>query len=188
MKMNTADIILCSGNGLFSKLIQVGSGSRFSHVALFADHPDFGKVIYESTSLGTLPDVITEEPICGVQIVPFKERVETYDGEVYHLQIIGNRSPEQIDIFHQHMTQHHGTPYEKSNRELSYAALDLLPWQDNKPDPSSLFCSEYATYALRAMGIMETTPKPPNEFTPADFDRDILLDSRYSFGTLTQLK
>lgn len=186
--MKTADIVLCSGNGVFSKLIQAGTGSKFSHVALFAEHPELGGVIYESTSLGKLPDMITGEPICGVQIVPFEERVKTYDGKVYLLPIIGERTSNQLDMFHEHMVECHGTPYEKSNRQLAYAALDLLPWQDNDPDPSSLFCSEYATYALRQMGLMQEGSKPPNEYTPADFNGSIELCDGYSFGDLKQLK
>ena len=180
----TGDLILFKGNGVFSKIITALPGSDYSHVGMYVEY-DNQPCVFESTSQGGLPDIITGELIKGVQLVPFEERVQSYDGEVFHRPIIGDR-PRMLDhILGVMIERHHGKPYEKSKRELANAELDLpLPWELNKEDDSSLFCSETAAIVLRAMGIMRETTKPSNEFTPSDFAGDIDLNAGYKLADI----
>lgn len=188
MEILIGDLILFKGNGLFSKIIMAAPGADYSHVGLYVEH-DNQRCLFESTSQGDLPDIITGEPIKGVQLVPLEERVKGYDGEVFHRPIIGSRSKMIDHILKLMIAKHHGKPYEKSMRELANAELDLpLPWELNKEDDTSLFCSETAALVLRAMGIMRETNKPSNEFTPTDFSKDIILNAGYSFDDIIQLK
>lgn len=182
--MKQGDLILFKGKGLFSRLIMAAPGASFSHIGMYVRFGNKPR-IFESTSLGTLADVITGEKINGVQLVAFQERVDSYEGEVFYRPIIGPRTMTQHTLLDEYINLNHGKPYEKSKRELANAQLDLpLPWELNKEDDSSLFCSETAAYALRAMGIMENTTKPANEFTPSDFAGDVALKSGFSFGEL----
>jgi hypothetical protein len=185
--MLIGDILLFKGNGLFSKLITALPGADYSHVGLYVLF-DGVSCVFESTSLGTLPDIITGQPINGVQLVPFKKRVETYDGEVFYREVIGGLSPEQLDDLRAFILAHHGKPYEQSNWELVSAELDHLPWHMNKPDDSSLFCSETTAMALRVMNILQVTDKPANEFTPSDFAGELALNDGYSLGNVVQIR
>lgn len=187
LPLKQGDIILFKGQGLFSRLIMAAPGASFSHVGMYVR---FGRhsCLFESTSLGILQDIITDQRINGVQLVPFEQRVNTYEGEVFHRPILGPRTATQHRLLEEFINLHYAKPYEKSMRELANAELDLpLPWELNKEDDSSLFCSETAAYALRAMGLMENTTKPANEFTPSDFAGDIALKPGYSFGELKVL-
>lgn len=185
--MKTGDVLLYKGKGPFSQLIMVPFEADYSHVEIVIRYG--GKLCtFGSTSLGILADVITGKKICGVQIVPFDLRVSSYDGEVFHRPIHGVRTLTQHTALDNFIAKHHGKPYEQSNWELVNAEIDgPLPWHVNKPDDSSLFCSETACMALRAMNIMLTDNTPANEFTPSDFARDISMRDGYSFGDLSQL-
>jgi hypothetical protein len=187
--MNTGDIILFKGEGLLSALIMALPSAKYSHVGLYVDHPAFGPCVFESTSIGTLPDVITGEPINGVQLTSFEERVGGYEGEVFPRPILGQRTQEQLDRLLVFIRQHHGTAYEKDNLQLARAELDIFPWQQNDPDPSSLFCSETVVMALREAGLIVNDGSPANEATPTDCSDEYLTQATgFTFGEITELK
>ena len=192
--MKTGDIILFKGNGAFSALITALPGADYSHVGMYVNHPEFGACMFESTSLGTLPDLITGEPICGVQLVPFQKRVDSYDGDVFLRPIIGTRTAATWRVVLDFIDEFHGTPYEEDNLQLVRAELDLFPWQKNEPDPSSLFCSETVIKCLRSACIIKDDGQPPNEFTPTDCATDAIKlrqnasDDGFFFGDITTLK
>lgn len=188
MLMQSGDIILFKGEGVFSRLIMAAPNARFSHVGMYM-HYEGKSCVFESTSLGMLPDVKTGELINGVQLTNFEERVASYKGSVYFRPILGGRSPRQLSLLEQFINKHHGKPYERSNWELANAQLDFLPWHENKEeDDSSLFCSETAAMALRDMGIMSAEGGPANEFTPTDFDAGAELRRGYDWAGLSTLK
>ncbi len=168
MAMKTGDMLFFKGNGLFSKLIMAAPGAEFSHVAMYVDHPEYGPCVFESTSLGALDDVITGEKIDGVQLVPFEERVNSYDGEVFHQSLDNELTHEQITEIFDFIDQYHGTPYEEDKLQLARAELDSFPWHKNEEDASSLFCSETIVLCLRSASVVETSDLPSNEFTPTD--------------------
>lgn len=184
--MNTGDLILFKGNGVFSALITALPGAEYSHVGVYVDHPEHGHCIFESTSQGTLPDIITGESICGVQLVPFDERVKTYDGEVFHLPIDGERSPDMLEDMWYYIDEYHGTPYEDDNLQLVRAELDLFPWQRNKADASTLFCSENTTMCERYAGLFVNNGTPANENTPTDCVNADLVEG-FTYGQLTKV-
>lgn len=187
-KYNLGDILLFKGNGWFSSIIMAHPKAEYSHVALV--YEDRGnKFVFESTSLGTLHDVRTCAPICGVQVVPLEERIATYDGEVFHRPIIGKRSQVNKTMFDLFIDLHHGKPYESSNWELANAQLDVFPWNANKADDSTLFCSETAIMALKeAEFIGDWGTLPPNEFTPTDLARPLPLRAGFNDGPIEQIK
>jgi len=130
--MQTGDILLFKGNGWLSALIMAAPGASYSHVGMFVDHPDHGHCVFESTSLGVLPDLIKGVPVCGVQLVPYQDRVDSYDGEVFVRPILGGRTAAQIQGVLDYIDKYHGTPYEKDNLQLARAELDIFPWQKNE--------------------------------------------------------
>ena len=75
MLMQSGDIILFKGDGAFSSFIMAPIEARFSHVGLYYVTNSGVPCIFESTSQGTLDDTRTQKKICGVQLVPFEERI-----------------------------------------------------------------------------------------------------------------
>lgn len=171
------DLILFSGEGLISSIIQFGSGSKWSHVALaLVDQFDSGeKFCYESTTLSTLPDITTGAKVKGVQLVILRERIESYEGDVALRRLYGPRFNWQKDKSKSFIKDFAGRPYETNQIELICAALDTFAFQQNQPDASSVFCSEMNVLLMRYLKIMvENKKKPANEFTPGDLANDYL--------------
>lgn len=186
-KMYEGDILLFKGTGVFSTLITALPGAEYSHVGLVYRH-EGSLCVFESTSLGVLPDAITGAPIDGVQIVPLRQRIASYEGEVFLRPVIGNRDEYFFSLMSLFVETHHGKPYEQSNWQLASAELDLLPWHANKEDDSSLFCSETAVMLLRELGVIEFDGQPPNEFTPTDLADNVTACEGFQFGAITQIK
>ena len=134
------------------------------------------------------PDRITGQKINGVQMVALKDRLRSYDGEVFHRPIIGPRTMTQHQAIYDFIDQYHGTPYEKHTLQLARAELDIFPWQKNKPDASSLFCSETVVMCFHDAGLIEDDGTPANEFTPTDCSNDVInLVNGLRFGAITTL-
>ena len=168
--MKTGDLILFKGNGALSALIMAMPGCTHSHVAIAYKHEVHGMCIFESTSVGTEIDLITGELINGVQLTNAEFRMANYDGDVEIRRLNKPLTLERKALLRGTLQKLHGTPYEKDNMQLARAQLDIFPWHNNQPDPSSLFCSELVAIALRVSGVMLTKGEPANEFTPSDFN------------------
>lgn len=183
--MQTGDILLFKGKGFFSTLIMAAPGADYSHVGMFVESPVHGSCVFESTSLGALPDVITGEKINGVQLVPFNERIASYKGDVFHRPINGLITWTERYAIETFITKYHSTPYEKDNLQLARAELDIFPWQKNEPDDSSLFCSETLVMCLRDAKLIVDDGVSPNEFTPTDCGDDhLVLVDGLTFGEI----
>ncbi len=205
-------ILLFSGTGAISRIIQVGSGSRWSHVGLALRIPEFPfallpeaarkrvmsgpqalgdrVLILESTTLSDIDDLLTGRPIKGVSIVPLSERLAAYDGAVAWRPVAGARPSAMFEKSRRFVAAYHGTPYEDDQLQLARAALDHLTLKDNQPDTHSLFCSEAACLFMRAVGLfapqatLEPGPIgwPANEFTPGDFAGKSILPWALGYG------
>lgn len=173
MDIKTGDLLLFKGNSPISRLITAMPGAEYSHVGFAFDHYAFGPCVFESTSIGNDPDILTGEVIEGVQITQFEDRIRNYDGEVFLKPLSEELMEGQLEAFEGYMDENHGKPYEEDNIELIRAELDFLPWHRNKKDESTLFCSELAASLLRTIGVIDVTDKPTNEFTPTDFAGDV---------------
>ncbi|MEH6630139.1 MAG: hypothetical protein V7776_04910 [Halopseudomonas aestusnigri] len=181
MTYQIGDVLLFSGKGLLSTIIQAGTLSKFSHVGLIipaaGGKPD---LVFESTSVSKSKDIRTGEFISGVQISEMESRVSGYDGDVFVRKMYIRDNPTvdmaRVTAF---IDKYHGRPYEASNWELASAALDHLPWHVNKADDSTVFCSEIAAMAFRDWGLMIDDGRPANELTPKDFAETLPLVGRW---------
>lgn len=185
--LNDGDIVLFSGSGPISTGIKWFSRfSDWSHVGMVVslDDPNFPmKMLYESTTLSNIEDAMSGKERKGVQVVPLSMRIDKYPGNVSvrHLDIrlniesptsTKNRRIMMLQSFAETRELFKGRPYEKSQIELVKSAWD--GWGGlNKPDTSSLFCSELVAEAYQRAGIL---PLPgdgnymsSNEFTPSNF-------------------
>ena len=177
--MKTGDLILFKGNGALSALIMAMPGCTHSHVAIAYRHQVHGMCIFESTSVGTEIDLITGELINGVQLTNAEDRMANYDGDVEIRRLNKSLTVQRKALLKGTLNKLHGTPYEHDNLQLMRAQLDIFPWQ--RPDPSSLFCSELVAICLRVGGVMLTQGQPANEFTPSNFAEEQHWINGYSY-------
>jgi len=185
--LDTGDILCCSGRGLASGVIKVGTYGpkpifpfwrwRSSHTAGIVRWPVLAPpwdnqrvLVYESTTLNPKPDAITGRPISGVQLHPMSEWLRDYPGSVALRRLHVARTPQMLCAVQRHVQRNHGVHYEQNPIEILYSALDfrLMRWADNRPDTSSMFCSELWGDLYNDMGLWNTL-LAPNELTPRDW-------------------
>lgn len=185
------DIVLFSGKGRISEAIKWITKSDKSHIALTLHMHEYNCLtLFESTTLSDTNDILTgKKGSKGVQLVNMSSRLNNYEGKVWVRPIIGTRTHKQKKAAMDFMREFHGRPYEKNQIELVRSAVDLpgIRFMKNEPDASSVFCSELTVLMLRHVGIMNDNGEPANEFTPADFSKDIDLADGYKAGELIQL-
>ncbi len=172
-KMKFGDVISFSGKGDISNIIKWKTNSDISHVGMVLES-EFVRgekriVLIESTSLVNLPDIRTKELIKGVQQQHLSQRLSSYEGQAYYHELKANLSVNLKKKMHTWLFNKHAsrTPYD-SVQALG-SAIDLLDafGMENKPDFSSLFCSEMVAKAFKVAGLLNADYNP-SEATPAD--------------------
>lgn len=167
--LQTGDLVFFSGRGPVSNVIKLATSSRWSHVGMVICAPVLDMIVlWESTTLCNVNDVLTGLPTRGVQVTALSKRLKSYDGEYgfRHLglpqkchgyeKIIGNLRRE-LD----------GKPYEENEWQLMKSAFDCLDFTITNTDLSSVFCSELCAEALIRCGVLP--PDIPScAFSPAD--------------------
>jgi hypothetical protein len=167
--LRTGDLVLFSGRGTVSNMIKYGTLSNWSHCGMVVKMEQYDFItIWESTTLSNIPDLESEMPLMGVQLVPLSERLKKYDGDVAIRRLKGGElSNDDINKLMLLRKQLKGKRYELSKMELFKAAYDG-PFGANIEDLSSIFCSELVAEAYQSLGLLDDV-KASNEYTPADF-------------------
>ena len=168
-ELNTGDIILFRGSTVFSRLIQRATRSPWSHVALVMRLPEYDFLaLWESTGLGTIPDIRSGEITRGVQLAPLSERVRSHAGALAVRRLegatLGQRERAALMDLRRELR---GRPYERSLVDLARAAYDGAGGASAE-DLSSLFCSELVAEAYQRIGLLDDR-LPSGEYTPGDF-------------------
>jgi len=171
--IKTGDLVLFSGKGGISEGIKLFTVSKWSHVAMALRVPEWELVlVWESTTVSNLKDVVDGVAKRGVQLVVLSDRIRTYKGEVSirHLRGIDvNSDGHARDALRALRSEVRNRPYEEDKLQLIRATLDgPFGIGENDADLSSLFCSELIAEAYQRMGLLPSEP-PSNEYTPKDF-------------------
>lgn len=168
----SGDILLCSGNAVFSKLIQEATQSVWSHVG-FILRLDIIDRIFVLESVESI----------GVRAIPLSNYVCDYNGTgsgyegrlmlARHQEVKQDNIPKlsrtAVDLL--------GFPYGKN--EIASIAARIGMMSVGVPNPGAahcdnertFICSEYAHVCFESIGV--TIPYNPQGFiTPADFARD----------------
>ena len=170
-KLETGDIVLFSGKGGISAGIKWFTISKWSHVGMVVRLPDWNMVLlWESTTLSNIADVMDGKAKQGVQLVALSERLRTYGGEAAIRRLSVKRTAAMNNALMKLRQEVKGRPYETSKVELVKAAYDGW-WGENTENLSSLFCSELVAEAYQRMGLLSNAKRAlaSNEFTPKDF-------------------
>ena len=171
-QIRSGDILLCSGNATFSKLIQEATQSVWSHVG-FILRLDMIDRIFVLESVESI----------GVRTIPLSNYVHNYNGTDagYEGRLLLARhddvKQENIPKLSRTAVDFLGYPYGKN--EIAAIAARIGMMSVGVPNPGSthsdakreFICSEYAHVCLESIGV--TIPYNQQGFiAPADFARD----------------
>jgi len=159
-QLETGDMLLFSGRAFGSRVIQLASRSKYSHVGVVLRDPQLDIVYcWDSTSLGRTRN--------GPGITPLSDMLVAYKGKVYLRRLHCERTPERLRALAYYRHEIAGRPYERHPLQLARSLFDLFPWDRNKPDLSSIFCSEHVAELYIRWCLLPPQP-PSNEYTPVD--------------------
>lgn len=166
--LDTGDIVLFSGSGPISRLIQLATRSKWSHIGMIiCDHVNDLMLIMESTTLSKLKDIDTGIARVGVQIVPLSLRIAQYEGDIALRKVHTPRTPTMLEHFRAARQEFKGRPYEESKLELARSALGSLG-DNTEEDLSSIFCSELVAEMWQRFGWLDEV-QPSNAYDPRNF-------------------
>jgi len=163
------DLLLCSGEGPFSKLIQKFTKSIWSHVGFVLWRRDLDRLV-----------VIESMESKGVREVSLSSYLK------YKGQVVISRSGEVSEIMRGHpemlielgrfVVDHLGYPYD--NDEIARIAWRVVSRKKkgNRKRDKEYICSEFADECFRSIGV-EFLGDPRGFITPGDFA--IATDLRY---------
>ncbi len=167
-QLQTGDIVLFSGRGLFSLLIRAITRSRWSHVGMVLKRVNGELYILESDY---------NKVHKGVQISHLGRRIKQYKGKVCIRQLETERTRTMQNSLNMFINSNRTTSYESGIAgmlELMAAAIDFWPFH-NKANEGDLFCSETMMSIFQLWGFVPQSI-PSNEITPADFNTDNYID------------
>jgi len=174
--LRSGDILLCSGTGVFSKLIQKATGSVWSHVGFIIRLDSIDRVM-----------VLESVESIGVRTIPLSSYVKDYNGSgrSYKGKVVIARhalaksfSIPQMKKMTQFAVDLFGYPYDKDEivKIAARIAMGFLIRKEKalKHDKEYI-CSEYAWHCYKKLGI--TIPHDKKGFiAPKDFARDKRVD------------
>ena len=180
-QLKTGDILLFSSGdsgwwGAFSKLIQWGTHSPYTHVAMILRDPTFihpslkGLYVWESGWEGK-PDPQDGQIKLGVQITPLHEIVSTYQsngGQCYYRSILCD----EVCFSHETLKEIHNNVYHKPYDICPLDWIEAYFQKDSNPQSTKRYwCSSFLGYIYVQCGILEN-----------DLDWNILRPSDFSLA------
>jgi hypothetical protein len=176
-ELETGDIVLFSGSGPYSRIIQAATHSRWSHVGMVYCLPPDCIFLWESVVTSTWKDFFRGKGLKGgVRMSLLSDRLRDYRGcEVAVRRLLkyprGPATYHNLALFRRAIKD---APYERHVPELLKSVYDG-PWGRNHEDLSDFFCSELMAETYQNLGLL-TEEQPSNEYTPADFSAARKLD------------
>lgn len=173
----SGDILAYGGRDLVGRIIRFGTCSRFSHVGMICK-TDFTMskltpVLFESTSISTLPCIFTGKKVSGVQGKYPVDSIADYPGRVYWYRYRGRGIDEhRLEGF---LLSQIGKEYDMGGAICSGFRL-LDRFTDENLD--TLFCSELVAKALEVMGDIDPGAIP-GRFNPGELMRYLRLQGTY---------
>ncbi len=166
--LKTGDVVLFSGKGWISLIIKWFctlskiKKSRWQHI---------GAVMRYKNRIMLFESTMHRKDKKGVQINFLSGIIKNHKGKVAIRQLFIDEPLLTRDILQEKtekfVEDNLGKPYETDLLELAGAAYDGIILGHNKPDESTVFCSELIANLYTELGLLKSAS--PNEFTPDDF-------------------
>ncbi len=157
-------IVGFAGRGLASDIINIMTGALprwgLSHVGILADHPDYGTLLYESTTFNKTPCVIRKKLFSGTQAQYAFNKIFDYPGRVWVYQ-------PRIDL--RPWESHNLTTYLNHSIGIAYDMIgavrsggNVFGWLESKLHKENLariFCSEWVASAYDSFERFDTNDR-----------------------------
>lgn len=177
-ELQTGDLILFSGQYPISKFVQKLEHSMWSHVAMVVRLPEWEEpLLWESTALTNLEDVLVHDHLTGPKLVDLKQRLETYGSDVtpyvpprYAVRPLKlERTDDMIAALHALFTELHGIPNPGQWKMIWEVIEGRFLHIRSKLD--NYTCSELVAESFIKMGLLDPNAVI-NGFMPRDFSSD----------------
>jgi len=160
MNFKPGDIIGFSGDGGISFAVNILSYGlpwiSISHVGILGEH-EGELVLFESTTLSNIPCIIQKKPVEGVQAVRLEDRVQHYDGKVFHYPLVEPLFGSERRRLAQFLHDQIGKEYDLIG--ALRAGGKLWAWFEShlrEADLNFLFCSELVASGLHRVDHLKT--------------------------------
>lgn len=173
MQVLPGDIIGFLGNSATSRLICLGTGgwpywpySGLSHIGIVGQY-ERKNYLFEATTLCDLKCAIRGKRIKGTQAHRLPDRLETYNGRVWHYPLLEPLWPNQKGRLNKFLLSHLGHQYD---RHAAFMASDISPSFIESylhPEQRDAFCSFWCASAHANIGRFKTADLgrwSPNRF------------------------
>ena len=172
-------LVLCEGTATVSDIIELGTVSKWSHIAMIFCEPNDIKFTAEELnktykSKWLCLEANLDQAGNDVHLIPWNtfEEIEKEAAAVVlrpFAYLSDLPTYEQLKVINQYL----GVPYEKFITELVGAAFRA----NTEENRQSLFCSELTALTLQDLGLLTIDASSPdfrftNNFVPADFSKE----------------
>ena len=172
--LKTGDIVLFQGVGWESDIVEVVELSPWTHVAMVVRVPDIEfPMIWESTPLKYIKDVIYQERKAGARLVSLDERLAVAVGKklygrfaVRELEV--ERTEEMMGALKNFISSEvHDLPY-PSDWKMLLGFLRGRLLKEDKFVADNVYCAELVGETYKQMGLLPSNVIS-NSLTPKDF-------------------
>lgn len=160
MAFKPGEVLGFSGDGGISFMVNILSYGipwiSISHLGILGEH-EGELLLFESTTLSNIPCKIQDKLTKGVQAVRLKDRVEKYDGKVFHYPLVNPLFASEQRRLNQFLHDQIGKPYDLIGALRSGGSL--FAWFEShlrEADLNFLFCSELVASSLHRVDRLET--------------------------------
>ena len=174
----TGDILLFSGDNVWSRVIGLFTESDWTHVT-FVIRNQYDGLLYVLESVSHGNDMLMNHLnppgvpfVSGVRVVCALEKISSYKGKMClwkHWQGPSIDSRDVISLVH---GKFRDVPYEKNKIEALRSSFDMIGMSNRHESLGSLFCSELIARVFMDLGYLDPSRKPSNAYTPGDFEDD----------------
>ena len=158
----TGDLLLYNSKTIFGRIVEYVTYSKFSHVAIIVRDPIYidpslkGVFIVESGE-EKIPDVISKEKVCGVQLIPLEYVLDTYEngyiGNLYYRKLNCDRNK----LFHQKVDElikkTDGFPYDLCISDWFCAKFNIKIGKSQYTD--RFWCSALVAYIYVELSFLD---------------------------------
>lgn len=157
----SGDLILYNSNRWYSRLIEWGTGSKFSHIAMILRDPIFinpslkGLYILES-GFENIPDSLSNKQTFGVQLIPLEhvlgEYKDAYFGNLYYRQLKCQKNELFENKIKECVINTDGKKYDLNILDWFKSLLDLKIGDVHKTN--TFWCSALIAYVYAQLGFL----------------------------------
>jgi hypothetical protein len=166
--IRSGDILLCSGNSTFSKLIKRFTGSKWSHVGLIVWWEEIDTIM-----------VLESIESIGVRTVPLFKYIKEYEGDIAILRH-DEYSHEMVNKMKKHAMSLMGHQYDAAEIARIIARIVSSEERYTPPHDNTYICSEYVDVCFDAVGI-KLLHDPRGFIAPKNIAEDPKISIEFEF-------